>query len=149
MTLLNKKAVKFIHRANQFNAIPLLNKVNKEKGIKQVFLDVTMSRRHKGLWQIARQAGVDPMQLKEGDFLLFINPGASYIAILEEGGGLKYLNRRFAASIEDVIREYRMPIEAKKFLIGFLNQKANESRARKVAFAAANKAQATSHAAST
>lgn len=128
MKVLNPKAVKFVHKSKQFAAVPLLSSNTSKGGTKQVFLDVTMTKRHKGLWHIARLTGINPMELKHEDFLLFLNPSASYIALIEAGGRLTYLNRKFGADLADVVREYPMPIEAKKFLIGFLNQKKSERK---------------------
>lgn len=86
--LVNKKVYSFEHKPLKFLNLAVFKKLRPSGSqtstttIRQAFLDVSMANHHEGLVRIAESRGVDVLDLKPGDFLLFINPGRSYIKIM-------------------------------------------------------------------
>ena len=100
LKVFNKSALKLSHKPNQFLNVPLFKKsyIPKRKDrtttIRQVFLDVSMVNRHIGLSRTAKDAGIDVTKLEPGEFVMFINPKRTKIALYGAHGSLTYIQSK-------------------------------------------------------
>ena len=116
---LNKRVYTFKHKPKKFLGLNVLKSSDVTVGeqvaakptIRQAFLDVHMGLRHFGLADIARKGGIDVTQLKKREFVLFINPERTTVALFGYGGTLTYISRRYSRSLgvslltEDILNE--------------------------------------------
>ena len=92
---INKHAVTWKWKANKFQSVPIFRQPDRHAGgsecrIRQAILDVSMVNRQKGLSKVAARHKIPLNSLKPGDFVLFINPKFTSIALLGYGGALLY-----------------------------------------------------------
>lgn len=117
---LNKKIYSFKHKPNKFQGVAVLKPDDATIGgestpakpmIRQAFLDVSMTNRHWGLADIARKAGIDVASLRKREFIMFVNPERTTVALFGYGGTLTYISRRYSKTIgqnllaQDVLEE--------------------------------------------